>query len=84
MTNKPLKQRYRVVGVRTCFPSGTDADNRVYQYVNLKPIPEEGFVLRNAPAGPNIDDILQLCCWQDQDGFTIGQEVYLMVESASE
>ena len=80
MADQPLRQRYQVVEVRTQFPNWTEAKDRIYQHIILRPIHQEkpigGFALN--PDVRNND--LHLHCWQDQRTFTVGQEVYLTVE----
>jgi hypothetical protein len=42
---------------------------------------DEGIVLGSIHASPRVDNRMQLCCWQDQQAFTVGQEIYLTVET---
>ena len=92
MANKPLKRRYRVVEVLLYIPSWLAATHQakggVYQQIALEPLPGEdgedgeAIVLKSAPATSHMDNKIELCCWQDQGSFPVGQEVHLTVEAA--
>jgi hypothetical protein len=73
MANGSLKQRCRVVELLLFNPPTAEIPGRIHQRVTLAPLSTEKDL-----------SMYSLYCWQDIRSFSVGEEVDITIESASD